>query len=63
MSFYDGMYQFSMDRNDENFPENTARYTVAVAKLESSLFPVTQSKCVSEQGVELNGLSDMNVEL
>jgi hypothetical protein len=57
------MYQLSMDRKDENFPESTARYTVAVAKFESSFLIITQIKLVSEEGVELNGLSDTNVEL
>jgi len=28
MSVYKGMYRPSMDRNDDNFPESTARYTV-----------------------------------
>jgi len=46
--FIKGMYQLSMDRNDENFPESTARYTVAVAKFESSFLIITQSKRVSE---------------
>lgn len=52
-----------MDRNDENFPESTARYTVAVAEFETSFLTLTQSKCVWEQCAKLNGLSDINVEL
>jgi len=48
MSVYKGMYELSMDRNDENFPESTARYTVALAKFESLLLIITQSNRVSE---------------
>jgi len=48
---------------NENFPESTARYSVAVAKFESSFLIIQQSKRVSEYGIEVNGLSDMNVEL
>jgi len=47
-SVYKGMYPLSTDRNDENFPESTARYTVADAKFESSFLIIQQSKRVSE---------------
>jgi hypothetical protein len=46
-SVYKGMYSLSTDRNDENFPEITARYTVAVAKSESFFLIIQQSKRVS----------------
>jgi len=48
MSVYKGRYQLSMDRNDENFPETTWRYTVAVAKFESSFPIITTRTRVSE---------------